>query len=94
MEESVVAFCEVVLQAVIAEYQEDGDNNECLLEMLELALHYHVVLEQHLGTQSTLLIAVIQQLLASVSSERDLQNNQATQRGRPDCGDKLKDYFC
>ena len=34
-------FCELALRAVIAEYEEDGHNNRnCLLEMLELALHY------------------------------------------------------
>ena len=35
------AFCEVVLFAVIVEYQENEDNNkDCLLEMLDPALHY------------------------------------------------------
>ena len=58
--ECVVAFCEVVLQAVIAEYQEnDGNSKECLLETLELALQYLVLLEQYLGRESTLLITII-----------------------------------
>ena len=58
--ECVVAFCEVVLQAVIAEYQENnGNSKECLLETLELALHYLVLLEQYLGRESTLLITII-----------------------------------
>ena len=101
----VVAFCEVVVQAVITEYQEIHDNSkECLLEMLKLALHYLVLLEQYLGMENTSLITVIQQLLVSVSSEQESRNNQANQRGRPkvdidrerlillkDCGFKTKD---
>ena len=50
--ECVLAFCEVVLQAVVVEYQENEDNSkECLLEML---LHYLVLLEQYVGTESDL----------------------------------------
>ena len=81
----VVAFCEVVLQAVIIEYQEDEDNNkECLLEMLELVLQYLVLIEHYLGGgESTLLIRMIQQLLMSISSEQESRNNRGTQRGRP-----------
>ena len=104
--EGVVAFCEVVLLAVVAEYQENDDDNskECLLEMLELALPYLVLLDQHLGADSTLLIALMQQILRLISSEHDLQNSHTTQRGRPkvevdkdrliflkDCGFKTKD---
>ena len=43
----VLAFCEVVLFAVIVEYQENENNNkDCLLEMLDPALHYFNLFEE------------------------------------------------
>ena len=66
--------------------------------MLELALHYLVLLEQYLGAESILIIRIMQQL---INSE---QSNEATTRGRPkiyidqerliflkECGFKTKD---
>lgn len=102
--ECLIAFCEVTLQAVI-EYQESEDNSkECLLEMLELALHYLVLLEEYLSTETTDLIRIIQQLLMSISCDQESRNNKAVQRGRPkliidkerlvflkECGFKSKD---
>lgn len=39
--ECALAFCEVVLHTVIVAYEENEDNRkECILEMVELALHY------------------------------------------------------
>ena len=103
--ECVIAFCEVVIQALCLDYQENEESSkECLLEMVELALHYLVLLEQYLGAECTLLITIIQQLLVSINLEEESRNNKDNQRGRPkvdidrerliflkECGFKTKD---
>ena len=82
--ECVIAFCEVVIQAVSLDYQENEESSkECLLEMVELALHYLVLLEQYRGAECTLLITIIQQLLVSINLEEESRNNKDNQRGRP-----------
>ena len=49
-------------------------------EMLELALHYLVLLEEYLGTEGAFLITTTQQLLMSINSEQESRNNEATHR--------------
>ena len=77
-------FVRFVLLPVIVEYHENEDNNkDCLLEMLELALHYLVLFEGCLEPECVLLITTIQQLLVSINTKQVSRNNEATHRGRP-----------
>lgn len=48
-------FCEVALRAVLVDYEENTDveNRDCLLEMLELALRYILVMEEELDDEGS-----------------------------------------
>ena len=79
--EYVLAFCDVVLEAVIIEYQQTCKDNEkqCLLE---LAVSYLLIVEEHLGTEITQLVETIHQILIQMNYEQESRDRRVFNRGR------------
>ncbi len=84
--ERVLTFSEVVLEAVIIEYRQttaDSDK-EFLLELLELAVSYLLLLEHNFHSETiSQLIEIIHQILIEVNLEQDLRHHRAVTKGRP-----------
>ena len=83
--ESVLTFSEVVLEAVIIEYQQttEGNGKEFLLELLELEVGYLVLVEENIDNDIiSQLIEIIHRILIEVNLKQDLRHHRATYRGR------------
>ena len=83
--ESILTFSEVVLEAVIIEYRQTTEDNgkEFLLELLELAVGYLVLIEENIHNDIiSQLIEIIHRFLIEVNLEQDLRHHRTTYRGR------------
>ena len=51
--------------------------------MLELAVSFLLIVEEHLGTEITELVEMIHQILIQVNYEQESRNRRVVNRGRP-----------
>ena len=72
--ESVLTYSEVVLEAVIIEYRQTTEDNskEFVLELLELAVGYLVLVEENIHNDIiSQLIEIIHRIIIEVNLEQD-----------------------